>query len=88
MEDKLFERKQPDLDIPNSDSVNPAKPLLTNSYKNMMEPKKLERIKYFTNTLMELRDQGFSEKEVIRCANIIAAVEKRMVWHKALSTYI
>ena len=50
--------------------------------------KKLKRKKYFTRKILELGDQGFSEEEVISCANITAAVEKLILWHKALPTYI
>ena len=52
-----------------------------------MELKKLKREKYFTNALLELRAQGFSEEEVSSCANITTAAEKVIVWHKALPTY-
>ena len=53
-----------------------------------MNLKKLKRIKYFTKALLELRARGFSEEAVSRCANITAAVEKLIVWHKELPTYI
>ena len=52
-----------------------------------MNLKKLKRIKYFTNALLELRAWGFSEEEVRSCSNIKAEVKKLIVWHKALSTY-
>ena len=53
-----------------------------------MKLNKLKRIKYFTKSLLELRARGFSAEEVISCANIIAAVENLIVWHKSLSNYI
>ena len=49
--------------------------------------KKLNRIKYFTKALQELRSWGFSEEEVNSCANIKSAVENLIVWHKSLPTY-
>ena len=52
-----------------------------------MELKKLKKIKFFYKSHLEPIYRGFSEEEVIRCANITAAVEKLIVWHKALPTY-
>ena len=52
-----------------------------------MEPKKLKRRKYFTNALLEIGVWVFIEEELRSCANIISAVEKLIVWHKAITTY-
>ena len=52
-----------------------------------MELKEIKKITYFTKALLEFRTQGFIEEEVIRCANITAAVERLIVWHKSLPTY-
>ena len=49
--------------------------------------KKLNRIKYFTKALLELRYREFSEDEVNSCANITSAVEKLIAWHNGLPTY-
>ena len=53
-----------------------------------MELKKIKRIKYFTKALLELRAWGFIEEDVSSCANITAAVDNLIMWHKALNTYI
>ena len=82
-----MKRQQRGLAVPNSDSLKPAKPFITDKYNNRMKLKKLERIKYFTKALLELRSWGFCEEEVRICANIKSAVEKLIVWHKSLSTY-
>ena len=52
-----------------------------------MELHKTKKIKYFTKELLELKYQGFSEEEVIICANSTAALEKMVVWHKELTSY-
>ena len=52
-----------------------------------MNLKKINRIKYFTKALLELRSRGFSEEEVNSCSNITAAAEKLVVWQKSLPTY-
>ena len=44
-EDKVMKLQQQGLAIPNSDSVKPAKPFITDKYKNCMNPNKIERIK-------------------------------------------
>ena len=49
--------------------------------------KKLKSIKYCIKALLELRARGFSEEEASSCANITAALEKLIAWHKALPTY-
>ena len=67
--------------------MKPEKSLIPDKYTNSMELNKINRIKYFTKSLLELRDQGFSEEEVSSCANITAAVEMLILWHKALTTY-
>ena len=67
--------------------MEPAKPFIPDKYINREKLKKLKRIKYFTKALMELRPRGFSEEEVISCANITAAVEKMIMRHKELPTY-
>ena len=82
-----MKRQQRGLNITNSDSLKPAKPCITDKYNNRMKLKKLKRIKYFTKALLELRARGFREEVVIICANIKSAVEKLIVWHKALPTY-
>ena len=87
-EDTVMKQQQQGLAVPNPDSVNPAKPFIPDKYNNCMNPKKLKRIKYFIKELPELRASGFSEEEVSSCANITAAVEKLIVWHKAKPTYI
>ena len=75
------------LAVPNSDSVKPAKPFIPDKYNNRMNLKNLKRVKYFTKSLLELIAWGFSKEEVRRYANITDAVEKLIVWHKALLTY-
>ena len=52
-----------------------------------MVMKKLNIIKYFAKALLELRAQVFSDEVVSICANITAAVEQLIVFHKALPTY-
>ena len=86
-EDRVMKRQQQGLYVPNSDSVKPTKPFIPDKYNNRMELKKLERMKYFSKALLEIRAQGFSEEEARISANIIAAVEKLIVWHKELPTY-
>ena len=71
--------QQQGLAVLNSDSVNPAKPLIPHKYNNWTKLKKLRRIKYFTKEILELRYQVFSEEEVIGCANITAAVDNLVV---------
>ena len=80
-EDTFMKLKQQGLAVPNSDSVNPDKPFIPDKYNIRMNLKKLKRIKYSTKSLMELRAWGFSEEEVIRCVNIIAAEENLIMWH-------
>ena len=75
------------IDIPISDSVKPSKPFIPDNFNNRMELKKLERKKYFTKSLLDLRSSGFSGEEVSSCANITDSVEKLIVWHKVLTTY-
>ena len=75
------------LAFPNPDSMKPDKSFIPDKYNNRTELNRINRIKYFTKALLELRAQGFSEEEVIICANITAAVEKLIVCHKALPTY-
>ena len=82
-----MKRQQQGLDVPNSDSANPAKSFIQYKYHNRMVMKKLNMIKYFAKALLELRDWGFSEEEVIICANITAAAEKLIVWNKAMTNY-
>ena len=86
-EDKFIKRKHQGIAAPNSDNVKPSKLLIPDKYNNRIELKKLERIKNFTKALLELRDQGFSDEELITCTNIKSAVEKLIVWYKALPTY-
>ena len=86
-EDTVMTRQQRGVAFTNSDSVKPAKPFIPDNYKNHMNLKKLKRINYFTKALLKLIAWVFSEEELSRCANIISAVEKLIVWHKALSTY-
>ena len=45
-EDKVTKRQKQGLTIPNSESVNPDKPFITDKYNNQNELKKIERIKY------------------------------------------
>ena len=87
-EDKFMKWQQRGLAVPNSDGVNPDKKFIPDEYNNQMELMKLKRIKYFTKSLLEIRSRGFSEEEMIICVNIIAAVEKLIVWHKEIPTYI
>ena len=86
-EDTVMKRQQRGLAVPNSDIMNPEKPLIPYKYNNRMNLKKLNRIEYFTKALLELRAWWFSEVEVISCANITAAAEKLIVWHKEMTTY-
>ena len=67
--------------------MKPAKPFIPDNYNSCKKLKKLNRIKYFTKKLLELRAWGFSENEGISCTNIKTTVEKLTVWHKALPTY-
>ena len=67
--------------------MNPSKPFIPDEYTNCMNLKKLKRIKYFTKSILEFRAWGFSEEEVISCANIIVPLENLIVWHKVLPTY-
>ena len=67
--------------------MNPAKSFIPDKYNNQMELKKLNRIKYFTKALLELRVWGFREGQVKSSANITAVVENLVVWHKVLPTY-
>ena len=85
--EKFMKRQQQGLDVPNSDSVKPAKLFIPDKYKSKTEPNKLKRIKYFNKALLETRAWGFSEEETRICANITAAVDNMIVWHKALPTY-
>ena len=82
-----MKRQQQGIAVPNSYSVNPDKPFITYNYNNRMNLKKLKRIKYFTKVLLELRARGFSEEEMSSCATITSAVDKLIVWQKALPTY-
>ena len=52
-----------------------------------MELKKLRRVNYFTKALLELRSREFIKYDVSSCANIAAAVEKLILWYKAMPTY-
>ena len=61
-EDKVMKRQQRGLAVPNLYSVKPAKPFIPDKYNNHMNLKKLNRIKYFTKAILELRDRGFSEE--------------------------
>ena len=83
-----MKQQQQGIAVPNSDSVNIDKPFITDNYNSRMNIKKPKRIKYFTKSLLELRSQGFSEEEVIIGDNITDAVEKLIVCHKSLTTYI
>ena len=83
----VLKQQQQGIAVTNSDSVNPSKPFIPDKYNNRMNLEKLNRIKYFTKSLMELKAQGFSEEEVRSCANIKAEVENLILRHKALTTY-
>ena len=85
--DKFMRWQQRGLAVPNSDSVKPAKPFIPDKYNNRMELNKLKRLKYFNKSLLEIRDQSFSEEEVSSCANITAEMENLVMWNKALPTY-
>ena len=67
--------------------MNPAKSFIPDKYNNHIELNKLNRIKYFTKSILEIRAWEFSEEGVISCANITSAEEKLIVWHKELPTY-
>ena len=54
-EDTVMKRQQRGLAVPNSDIMNPEKPLIPYKYNNRMNLKKLNRIEYFTKALLELR---------------------------------
>ena len=53
--------KKQGLAVPNSYSVNPAKPFILDKYNNRMNLKKIKRIQYITKVILELRARGFSE---------------------------
>ena len=86
-EDIVMKRQQQGLAVPNSDSVMPVKPFISEKYYNQMNLKTLKRIKYFTKALLEPIAQGFGEEGVISCSNTAAAVEKLILWHKSPPTY-
>ena len=86
-EDTVMKQEQQGLSVPNPDIVKPSKPFILGKHNNRINLKKFERVKYFTKALLELSGWGFSEQDVSSCANIIAAVENLIVWHKALLTY-
>ena len=85
---KVKKWQQQGLYVPNPDSMKPRKLFIPYKYNNRMELQKTKKIKYFTNALLELRYQGFSEGEVIICANSTDALEKIIVWYKEMPTYI
>ena len=85
--DKVVKQQQRGLFVPNLDSVNPAKPFISDKYNNNIELKKLKGENYFIKALLELRARGFSKEEVRICANITSMVDKLVVWHKELHTY-
>ena len=82
-----MKQKQQGIAVPNSYIVKPDKSFIPDKFNNQMELKKINRIKYSTKALLELRDWGFSEEDVSRCANITDVVEKLIVWNESLPTY-
>ena len=84
---KVTRLQQQGIAVPNLDRIKSAKSFIPDKYNNWMELNKTKMVKYFTKALMELRDQGFSEEQVIRCANITYAVENLIMRYKALPTY-
>ena len=86
-EDTVMKRQHQGLAVKKLDSVNPTKKFITDKYNNLMNLDKFKRINYFTKELLELRAWGLSEQDVISYYNNTSAVEKLIVWHKALPTY-
>ena len=87
-EDTVMKQQQRGLAVTNSDSVNSARIFIPNKYNTCMNLKKINRTKYFTKSLLEIRAWGFIAEELSSCANIIAAAEKLIMWHKSLPAYI
>ena len=51
-EDKVVNRQQRVLSLPNPDSVNPEKPIIPGKYNNNVVLNKLKRKKYFSNSIL------------------------------------
>ena len=54
---------------------------------NQMELEKFKSAEYFPKSLLEIRAEGFSKEDAIRCSNTTDAVENRIMWQKAMPTY-